>query len=134
MKNRPLFTVCLIVLAMIIIAVEGGGEKFIKELRLSPLERNVQEGDILTVCGRVYRIEQKETYRAIYLKDNSIQSESEGLLGNGSHGLYIKRRNSSGQDAIWRSLVVSRSGGRYAQADERPVVPRASQPFRRYAH
>lgn len=76
MKNRPLFTVCLIVLAMIIIAVEGGGEKFIKELRLSPLERNVQEGDILTVCGRVYRIEQKETYRAIYLKDNSIQSEN----------------------------------------------------------
>ena len=77
MRNRPLLMVCLLILTVIVTAVWGGGEKLIKELRPSPLEKYVQEEEFLIVCGKIYRIEQKETCQALYLKNNSIKSENQ---------------------------------------------------------
>ena len=39
MKNRPLLSVCLMVLCIIASMVVWGRERFIKELRPSPIER-----------------------------------------------------------------------------------------------
>ena len=75
MKNRPLFTVCLIILSVIVPAVGWGGQRFLKELKPSLLEKYVQEQEVLTVSGTVSYIEQKDTYRAIYLKNNSVDSK-----------------------------------------------------------
>ncbi len=73
MKNRPLLTFCLMILAVIIVAVTVGGERCIRQLRPSPLETYVPPGDEITVRGTVYQTEQKTKVQAIYLKDNSIQ-------------------------------------------------------------
>ena len=45
MKNRPLLSVCLMVLCIIASMVVWGRERFIKELRPSPIERYAAEGD-----------------------------------------------------------------------------------------
>ena len=74
MKNRPLLSVCLMVLCIIASMVVWGRERFIKELRPSPIERYAAEGDNITICGKIYRQEQKENCRMIYLKENSIYS------------------------------------------------------------
>ena len=76
MKNRPLLSVCLMVLCIIASMVVWGRERFIKELRPSPIERYAAEGDNITICGKIYRQEQKENCRMIYLKENSIYSNS----------------------------------------------------------
>ena len=68
MKNRPLLSVCLMVLCIIAFMVVWGRERFIKELRPSPIERYAAEGDNITICGKIYRQEQKENCRMIYLK------------------------------------------------------------------
>ena len=60
MKNRPLLSVCLMVLCIIASMVVWGRERFIKELRPSPIERYAAEGDNITICGKIYRQEQKE--------------------------------------------------------------------------
>ena len=67
MKNRPLLSVCLMVLCIIASMVVWGRERFIKELRPSPIERYAAEGDNITICGKIYRQEQKENCRMIYL-------------------------------------------------------------------
>ena len=76
MKNSPLLSVCLMVLCIIASMVVWGRERFIKELRPSPIERYAAEGDNITICGKIYRQEQKENCRMIYLKENSIYSNS----------------------------------------------------------
>lgn len=50
MKNRPLLSVCLMVLCIIASMVVWGRERFIKELRPSPIERYAAEGDNITIC------------------------------------------------------------------------------------
>lgn len=50
-----------------------------KELRPSPIERYAAEGDSITICGKIYRQEQKENCRMIYLKENSIYSNSKNF-------------------------------------------------------
>ncbi|MGF0031762.1 DNA internalization-related competence protein ComEC/Rec2 [Bariatricus sp. SGI.154] len=77
MKNRPLLYVCLMILAAIVLAVTGGGSRFIRELRPSPLEQMASQEDVVTVYGQVYYLEQKENYQAVYLKKNSIQRISQ---------------------------------------------------------
>ncbi len=72
MKNRPLLYLCLLMIAVITLSVLCGGEKLIKELRPSPLEETMSSGDYVVVCGQVCRIEQKEKYQVLYLKNNSI--------------------------------------------------------------
>lgn len=72
MKNRPLLCVCLLLLFAISIVTIGGGEKFIKELRPSPIEQYAEAEENITVQGTIYRQEQKETYQKIYLNHNSI--------------------------------------------------------------
>ena len=72
MKNRPLLSVCLMVLCIIASMVVWGRERFIKELRPSPIERYAAEGDSITICGKIYRQEQKENCRMIYLKEKFL--------------------------------------------------------------
>ena len=72
MKNRPLLCACLLLLFAISVVTVGGGEKFIKELRPSPVEQCAEAEETITVQGTVYRQEQKETYQKIYLNQNSI--------------------------------------------------------------
>lgn len=47
-----------------------------KELRPSQLEIHATEGDAVTLCGKIYRQEQKENGQTVYLKHNSIYSIS----------------------------------------------------------
>ena len=60
MKNRPLLSVCLMVLCIIASMVVWGRERFIKELRPSPIERYAAEGDNITICGKIYRQAKRE--------------------------------------------------------------------------
>ena len=88
MKNRPLLSVCLMVLCIIAFMVVWGRERFIKELRPSPIERYAAEGDNITICGKIYRQEQKENCRMIYLKENSIYSNSKKISRIENYHLY----------------------------------------------
>lgn len=88
MKNRPLLSVCLMVLCIIASMVVWGRERFIKELRPSPIERYAAEGDSITICGKIYRQEQKENCRMIYLKENSIYSNSKKFSRIENYHLY----------------------------------------------
>ena len=76
MKNRPLLCVCLVLLFMISVVTAGGGKRFIKELRPSPVELYAKDEENVTVQGTIYRQEQKETYQKIYLKDSRVYLDS----------------------------------------------------------
>lgn len=76
MKNRPLLCVCLALLFMISVVTAGGGKRFIKELRPSPVELYAKDEENVTVQGTIYRQEQKETYQKIYLKDSRVYLDS----------------------------------------------------------
>lgn len=74
MKNRPLLSVCLMVLSVMAFCILWGGEIFVKDLRPSQLEIYTTEDDKVIVCGEIYRQETKENCQMIYLKQNSIYS------------------------------------------------------------
>ena len=76
MRNRPLLSVCLIILCVLASCTLVGKERFIKELRPSPLEICTTEDESVIVCGVIYRQEQKENGQIIYLKHNSVYSIS----------------------------------------------------------
>ncbi len=76
-KNRPLLSVCLVVLALITVAVLRGEERLVRELRPSPLESAVPPDETVTVLGQVYRIENKNEIQVLYLKNNSIQYQKQ---------------------------------------------------------
>ena len=68
MRDRPLLYLCLVIAAAVMLSVLFGGERFIRELRPSALEKNISEGESVIVRGQVYRIEQKEDYQVLYLE------------------------------------------------------------------
>ena len=76
MRNRPLLSVCLLVLCVMTSCVLWGGERFVKNLRPSRLEILTAENDVVIVCGEIYRQETKENGQMIYLKQNSVYSIS----------------------------------------------------------
>ncbi len=76
-KNRPLLSVCLVVLALITAAVLRGEERLVRELRPSPLDSAVPPDETVTVQGQVYRIENKNEIQVLYLKNNSIQYQKQ---------------------------------------------------------
>lgn len=65
MRNRPLLSVCLIILCVLASCTLVGKERFIKELRPSPLEICTTEDESVIVCGVIYRQEQKENGQMI---------------------------------------------------------------------
>ena len=73
MRNRPLLSVCLIILCVLASCTLVGKERFIKELRPSLLEICTTEDESVIVCGVIYRQEQKENGQIIYLKHNSVK-------------------------------------------------------------
>ena len=72
LKNRPLLSLCILLLAGIVLAVTVGGSRWIRELAPSPLEENADAGQKAALSGTVYQAEQKTKVQAIYLKNNSI--------------------------------------------------------------
>lgn len=72
LNNRPLCRACLLCILLICIAVCAGKDKVIKELRPSPMELHVQEGERIALTGRVCQKQARENYEILYLKDNSI--------------------------------------------------------------
>lgn len=79
MKNRPLCGACLLCILLVCIAVCAGKDKVIKELRPSPMELYVQEGERIALTGRVYERQDRETYQILYLKDNSIENREQSF-------------------------------------------------------
>lgn len=75
MKNRPLCSVCLILLLAAVIRVVVGGERLVLELRPSALECLVKDKEAITVRGRLSRIEEKSNGQMLTLIDNSIKSK-----------------------------------------------------------
>ena len=73
MKNRPLCGICLALFLLILTMTCVGREKFIKELRPSPLEKSAKEGEELVFTGRIYQKEIKDNHQVLYLKDNSLK-------------------------------------------------------------
>ena len=73
MKNRPLCSVCLTVFILLGVMVHWGRGAFVKELRPSPLEQCVTEGEELTLTGQVYQKEIKDDSQVLYLKNNSFK-------------------------------------------------------------
>ena len=82
MKNRPLFSICLVLLLGMILAVTAGGGRLIRELSPSPLEQTVSGNDRVLVLGEVYLTEQKAKVQAIYLKNNSIRCKDASFYEN----------------------------------------------------
>lgn len=80
MRNRPLCSVCLALALLICITVHVGKGTFIKELRPSPMEQCVQDGDVIDLEGQVYQKEIKENYQVLYLKNNSIYYQEQSLI------------------------------------------------------
>ena len=76
-KNRPLLSVCLMVLTVITAAVLWAQGRFVRELRPSPLESAAPPGETVTVQGQVYRVENKKDNQELYLKNNSIQYQNQ---------------------------------------------------------
>lgn len=93
MKNRPLCSVCLILLLAAMIRVVVGGERLVLELRPSALERLAKDKESITVRGRLSRIEEKSNGQMLTLIDNSIKSkkasfQEEAIL------IYLDSKNS----------------------------------------
>ena len=76
MKDRPFMYTCLVLLAVITLAVTCGKEKVIRELRPSPLESAVPPQGMVTLQGQVYRTEQRSEGQRLYLKNNSIRYQN----------------------------------------------------------
>lgn len=79
MKNRPLCSVCLIFFFVMCLSIHVGKGSLVKELRPSPLEYHVKEGDTLLLKGQIYRREIKDNYQILYLKNNSIPYQKQFL-------------------------------------------------------
>lgn len=79
MKDRPLCCVCLLIFLLQCVAVCAGREKVVKELVPSPLECRVQEGEEISLTGRLYKNEIKEDYQILYLKNNSITYQEQSF-------------------------------------------------------
>ena len=72
MRDRPLFSGCLLGLLIISFCVITGGAGFIKELRPSVLHNTINENSIIKLSGQVYDIDVKHNYHILFLKNNSI--------------------------------------------------------------
>ncbi len=79
MRNRPLCGVCLIFFLFFAAGIHVGKEKLIKELRPSPLEQCVGEGEEISLAGCLYKREIKDKYQVLYLKNNSISHQEQSL-------------------------------------------------------
>ncbi len=79
MKNRPLCSICLFLFVLMCIGIFTGKEKVIHELRPSPVETYVEEGEAITFTGRLYQREIKDKYQILYLKDNSVEYQGQSL-------------------------------------------------------
>lgn len=82
MKDRPLLFICLSIVAAVILAVMAGGGRMIRELRASPLELYVEEGQRIRGTGEVCRTEQKARIQAVYLKNVSIRCADASFFEN----------------------------------------------------
>ena len=51
----------------------------IKELRPSPMELHVQEGERIVLTGQVYKKQVRESFQILYLKDNSIENQEQSF-------------------------------------------------------
>ena len=91
MKNRPLFSICLVLLLGMILAVTAGGGRLIRELSPSPLEQTVSGNDRVLVLGEVYLTEQKAKVQAIYLKNNSIRAKMHRSMKTGFSFIQIPK-------------------------------------------
>ena len=79
MRNRPLMSVCLIVIITMSLCIHIGGAKIVKDLRPSALERELNDGTSIRIRGKVTDIEQKDTYQILYLYNNSIDYQNKSL-------------------------------------------------------
>lgn len=79
MKNRPLFSGCLIGILLICLCVKAGGTRFFDEFRSSVLEKNINEKSFIRLSGQVYDLDIKENCQIIYLKNNSIYYQNESF-------------------------------------------------------
>lgn len=61
------------------IGIHAGGESLVRELRPSPAERNIEDGEEISLTGQLYQKEIKDEYQILYLKNNSINSQGKSL-------------------------------------------------------
>lgn len=115
MRDRPLLYLCLVIAAAVMLSVLCGGERFVRELRPSALERSVPEGDIAAVIGRVYRIEQKENCQALYLEKNFVkyrkktereQSCREGSVQGEAYREQSVREEANQEESFQESRII----------------------------
>lgn len=79
MKNRPLCSICLFLFVLMCVGIFTGKDKVVQELRPSPVETYVEEGEAITFAGRLYQREIKDNYQILYLKNNSIEYQEQSL-------------------------------------------------------
>ena len=79
MKNRPLFSGCLIGILLICLCVKAGGTRFVDEFRPSVLENNINEKSFIRLSGQVYDLDVKENCQIVYLKNNSIYNQNKSF-------------------------------------------------------
>lgn len=76
MKERRLFTFCLLLFVAGFLLVRFGGKYFLEELKPPPAESFFEADDRICLKGQVWKKEEKPDYQVLYLKDNSITKDA----------------------------------------------------------
>lgn len=79
MKKRPFCFLCLALFILISIIMALWGERFVKELKPSPMCQEIKDGSVVTVEGQIYKKEIKEKNQLLYLKNNSIVQQGQSV-------------------------------------------------------
>lgn len=104
MRKRPLCLIAILFLG--IQAVLTGGFQIAEDFKPSNLETYTEEGDSLTVQGRISRREEKPEYQVYDLTDNQIRL-NEQIIEESKVLVYIKREESQNQQlAVGNTIRV----------------------------
>lgn len=82
MKERKLFTICLVLFCLGFGIVHIAGEYFLEQLKPSQAERELLPDSNVCLEGEVYKKEQRKDYQLLYLKNNSITDKGKSKINS----------------------------------------------------
>lgn len=102
MRKRPFCTICILFLVIQAARVLSAGAE---ETEFSALEKLASEEMRISLCGTVYRIEEKAEVTAFYLKDNAVSSAG-GNMKESKVLVYYSRENHHQKIRIGNTLYI----------------------------
>ena len=102
MRKRPFCTICILFLVIQAARVLSAGAE---DTEFSALEKLASEEMRISLCGTVYRIEEKAEVTAFYLKDNAVSSAG-GNMKESKVLVYYSRENHHQKIRIGNTLYI----------------------------